>query len=166
MAASLFSLAQRSYPCTKTSSGRSTKCWQPGQVRDQWLSFRFRGALLTMVLSIAVIALKDNTSCWSNCGRLHYCSGDSLPFPGRVLIADLARWLALVNKMGVEWHLSLLGSQKLKVSVQSTILLSLPLRWWKHVTVKLPAAWVSEILRWREHPLHMECMSEKSSLLL
>lgn len=108
-ASSFFPLAKRSYPCTNISSGRSSKCWQPGQVRDWWLSFRFRGAGLTIVLWIAIIALKDHKSCLSNCGVLYYCSGDSLSFSGRVLMADLVIWLALVSTIRVEWHLSLLG---------------------------------------------------------
>lgn len=90
MAATLSPLAVRLYPCTRVASSRSTQCGQAGQVRDQGLSFRFRGAVLTVVLSFAVTALKDNKNCFSNCGRLYNCSGDSLPIPGSVFMADLA----------------------------------------------------------------------------
>lgn len=103
----LFSLAKRLYPCRKIASGRSTSCWQTGQVRDQWLSLRFWAAGVIIVLCTAVTALKDNKNCLCNCGRLYYCSGDA--FPGRLLMAYLTMWLALVNTMRVKWHLSLPG---------------------------------------------------------
>ena len=79
------------------TSGRSTECWQPGQVKDQWLPFRFRGAGLAKLLSIDVTVLKDNRRCSSSCSRLYYPSGESLLFPGRVLVAHLVMWLALGN---------------------------------------------------------------------
>lgn len=80
-------------------------------------------------------------------------------------MADLAMWLALFNTIGVEWHLSLLGST-LGASVQSTIPFSLPLRLWAHVKVKPPPAWVSETLQRAEHLLNMKYMGENNSLLL
>lgn len=134
-------------------------------MRDQWLPFRFRGAGLTMVLSISVIVLKTTKAAQAtvtDCTIVQeiYCS----PL-GRVLMEDLAMWLALFNTIGVEWHLSLLD-RTLGASVQSTIPFSLPLRLWAHVKVKPPPAWVSGTLQRAEHPLNMKYIGENNSLLL